>query len=123
MKICRVLKNEVVLANQIRVADHFIQKLVGLLKDKGLNCEQGLLLSGCKQVHTIGMRFPIDVIFMSKEGEILHIENDMSSGKVSKYVKRAFYTLELKAGAAKEHNLLIHDHITFEILSINEDGK
>jgi len=121
--MCRVLKNEVVFADQIKIADTFIQKLVGLLSEKGLNYEQGLLLNACKQVHTIGMRFPIDVIFISKEGKILYIENDMPTGKISKYVKRSFYLLELKSGSAKKNNLLIHDHITFEILSINEDGK
>lgn len=119
MKMCRILKNDRVLADQIRIAESFFEKLVGLLRDKALDPQQGLLLSGCKQVHTIGMRFPIDVIFLSKEGVILHIENELLKGKVSKYVKKAFYSLELQSGAAKEHDLMVHDHIAFERLSEN----
>lgn len=114
MKLCRVLKDEIVLADQIRIADRFFEKLVGLLRDKALDSQQGLLLSGCKQVHTMGMKFPIDVIFLSQEGVILHIENSLLKGKVSKYVKKAFYSLELKSGFAKEHNLRVHDQINFE---------
>jgi len=114
MKLCRALKDEVVLADQIKIAESFSEKLVGLLRDKALDSQQGLLLSGCKQVHTFGMKFPIDVIFLSKEGQILHIENDLLKGKVSKNVKKAFYSLELKSGFAKEHNLMVHDQINFE---------
>ncbi|MGV8906493.1 MAG: DUF192 domain-containing protein [Acetobacterium sp.] len=123
MKLCRALKDEVVLADQIRMAVSFFEKLVGLLRDKAIDSQQGLLICGCKQVHTMGMKFPIDVIFLSKEGEILHIENNLLNSSMSKYIKKAFYALELKSGFAKKHNLMVHDHILFEGISENQGGK
>lgn len=115
MKICKALKDDSVLADHIRIAESFHEKLIGLLKDKVLESQQGLLLKGCKQVHTFGMKFPIDVIFLSKEGAILHFENNMLPRQMSKYIKKAFYCLELKSGEIKEHQLKLNDHIEFEM--------
>ena len=36
----------------------------GLLGRESLGATEGLLLTPCKAVHTIGMRFPIDLIFI-----------------------------------------------------------
>jgi len=116
VKMCKVLKNGAVLADEIRIADRFFQRLVGLLKDKALSPNQGLLLYRCRQVHTIGMKFPIDVIFLSEEGEVLLIQNDMKRGQMSPTVKGAFWCLELMAGVAKEQGLNLYDRVTFQIL-------
>lgn len=116
MKMCKALTNQTVLADEIRIADRFFQRLVGLLKDKALSPNQGLLLKRCRQVHTIGMKFPIDVIFLSEDGEVLLIQNDMSSGQISPTVKGAFWCLELMAGVANQQGLNIHDHIIFQSL-------
>ncbi|MBK5244590.1 MAG: DUF192 domain-containing protein [Eubacteriaceae bacterium] len=115
MKSCKVVKDELVLVDHVRIADHFFEKLVGLLKDKVLESQQGLLLKGCKQVHTIGMKFPIDVIFLSKGGVILHLENNMLPRQMSKYIRSAFWCLELKSGAVQEHHLKLNDLIEFEM--------
>ena len=116
MKMCKVLKNDIVLADEVRIADRFFQRLVGLLKDKALASNQGLLLNRCRQVHTIGMKFPIDVIFLSRDGEVLLIQNDMRSGMMSPTVKGAFWCLELMSGVANEQGLTLHDHVTFQSL-------
>ena len=36
--------------------------------------DTGLWISPCKQVHTFGMKFPIDVAFVGHDGEILHTQ-------------------------------------------------
>lgn len=117
MKLCRALKDEIVLADEIRIADRFFQRLVGLLRDKSLKPNQGLLLKKCSQVHTIGMKFPIDVIFLSKEGEILFIENNMKKGRMSAMIKGAYWCLELMGGVAEKQQLTLHNQIIFESLA------
>ncbi|KNZ41687.1 hypothetical protein AKG39_10615 [Acetobacterium bakii] len=114
--MCKALKNGAVLADEIRIADHFFQRLVGLLKDKTLSPNQGLLLNRCRQVHTIGMKFPIDVIFLSEDGEVLLIQNDMRSGQISPTVKGAFWCLELMSGTVQKQGLALHDQVAFQSL-------
>lgn len=111
MKTCRILKNDTLLFSEILVADRFITRLVGLLRTPGLTDNQGLLLKNCNQVHTFGMKFPIDVIFISKDGEILHLEHDMGPGKVSPHVKNAYWVLELKSGSCQKYHLEIHQRL------------
>ncbi|WP_303867471.1 DUF192 domain-containing protein [Acetobacterium wieringae] len=107
MKTCRIFKNDTLLFSEIQVADYFVTRLVGLLRTPGLADNQGLLLKKCNQVHTFGMKFSIDVIFISKEGEIVHLQHDMAPGKVSPHVKNAYWVLELKSGSCQKYNLEI----------------
>jgi|LGVE01.1.fsa_nt_gb uncharacterized membrane protein (UPF0127 family) len=114
MNYCKVYCNDVLIAEEIRQANHFFVKLIGLLNDKKIDGQQGLLLFKCKQIHTIGMNFPIDVVFISKEGIILYIENDFAKGKISHYIKNSYYALELKANVASFYALKIGDTIQFD---------
>lgn len=97
------------------VAERFTEKLVGLLRHKELKPPNGLLLCGCKQVHTFGMKFPIDVIFLSRDDEVLYIEHELTPGKISRYATNAYWALELAAGVAKSTNLKISDKIKLDI--------
>lgn len=113
MAVYQVLRDDVVLFDDVRLADDFRTRLVGLLRTRSLNPQQGLLLEKCRQVHTFGMKFDIDVIFLSREGEILELEKNMRPGKISRYVKAAFWVLELESGALERYNLERHQKIIF----------
>lgn len=113
MAVYQVLRDDVVLFDDVKLADDFRTRLVGLLRTRSLNPQQGLLLEKCRQVHTFGMKFDIDVIFLSREGEILELEKNMRPGKISRYVKAAFWVLELESGALERYNLERHQQIIF----------
>lgn len=53
-----------VLADRLTVAADFRGRLVGLLGRASLEKGEALVLSPCRSIHTFGMRFPIDVIFL-----------------------------------------------------------
>jgi len=57
-----------------------------------------LVLRPCRQVHTIGMRFPIDVAFCARDGRVLRIVT-MREGRVSRIVWRARFAVEAAAGS------------------------
>ncbi|MDD2211520.1 MAG: DUF192 domain-containing protein [Clostridia bacterium] len=116
MRIARIRKNGILIADQVSIADSFFKRLTGLLKHQSLAGEAGILLSPCKQVHTIGMKFSIDVIFLSVNDQIVHIEHSMPPGKFSKYVRSADRVLEVKAGLVLKQELKPGDHLHIEIL-------
>ena len=111
MKNCIILRNDMIIFSEVKVADRFFTRLVGLLRTAGLTENQGLLLNKCNQVHTLGMKFPIDVIFLSKDGDILHMEQEMNPGKVSPHIKKAYWILELKSGSCKHYSLVINQRL------------
>jgi uncharacterized membrane protein (UPF0127 family) len=78
----------------------------------------GLLLTPCNSVHTLFMRFAIDVVFLNGEQKVVHMVSNMFPGKVSPVIKGARYVLELPANNIKQHGLLVGDQITWD-----ESGK
>lgn len=71
----------------------------GLLGQPGLPPATGLLLK-VKQVHTIGMRFAIDTVYLAKDGRVLRV-NTMVPGKLGPLVLKTRWILELAAGEAQ----------------------
>jgi uncharacterized membrane protein (UPF0127 family) len=57
-----------------------------------------LVLEPCRQVHTFGMRFALDVAFCDRHGRVLRIES-LPPTRVSRPVLRARFVVEAPAGA------------------------
>ena len=53
---------------QLRVADTPWQRMRGLLGYPPLQADQGLLIRPCNMVHTVGMRYPIDIVYIDATG-------------------------------------------------------
>jgi uncharacterized membrane protein (UPF0127 family) len=70
----------------------------GLLGSNGLPPGTGLLLR-TNMVHTLGMRFAIDTVYLSWKGSVLRVAT-MQPGRLGPIVLRARHILELQAGEA-----------------------
>jgi uncharacterized membrane protein (UPF0127 family) len=71
----------------------------GLLGRKSLAPEEGILLRPAGSVHTAFMRFPIDVVFVDREGEVLRIAEAVPPWRTAS-ARGAKAVVELAAGAA-----------------------
>jgi len=93
------------------VADTFFSRLAGLMFRKGLAPDECLMIRPCSMVHTFGMRFAIDVLFLSKEGEVLHIQKSMKPNRISPWIRRAASVIELAAGTASKAGIDTGDRL------------
>ena len=82
----------------------------GLLGRDGV--EGVLVIEPCRQVHTFGMRFAIDVAFCASDGRVLRVVPGMRPGRVSRVVWRARRALEAEAGRFAAWNLRPGDVLT-----------
>ena len=57
---------EAFLAFRVKVADSILSRLVGLLGKRSLMPDSGLWIFPARGIHTIGMRFPFDVVLIDK---------------------------------------------------------
>lgn len=57
----------------IRIADSFFSRLTGLLFTNELRKDDCILISPCGSVHTIGMKYPIHIVFLSIDNKILDV--------------------------------------------------
>lgn len=67
------IRDSKVVASPAHVADSFGSRFRGLLGRAGLDFQEGLLIMACRDVHTCGMRFSIDVIFLNDALEIVRL--------------------------------------------------
>jgi uncharacterized protein len=85
---------EVLAAAEVAVTRR--QRRSGLL---GRDAMDGvLILRPCRQVHTLRMRFAIDVAFCDRDGFVLHVVT-LDPNRVSRPVPRAYFAIEAPAGA------------------------
>ncbi len=96
-KASNLTKNRI-LAEFLSIADSFWSSLLGLMGKPDLPNGSGLLLIPCQSVHTMGMRFPIDVIFMDRNGKVLQLIENMKPWRISRHLTKARSVLELPVG-------------------------
>lgn len=82
----------------LELKSSFFQKFRGLLGVQYLGEGQGIILSKCKQIHTFGMKFSIDVIVLDKKGLIIDFVGSVEPNKISRYYRKAYYIIELATG-------------------------
>lgn len=78
------------------------EKKVGLLNHLHLQTGHGLLLQNCRRIHTYGMNFSIDVIFLNKHFQIAAIYPDVHPNRKCIGPMGARHTLELPGGNAQD---------------------
>ena len=74
-------------------------RLRGMLGGEPLPERHALLFDRCRAVHTVGMRRPIDVVFISAEGVVIDLRRGLGAGRVAT-CRGARSVLELAAGDA-----------------------
>jgi len=84
-------------ATEATVADSYVRRLVGLLgkTKRWAKVGTGLWIIPSRGVHTIGMLFPIDLVFLSKEKEVVHVEEHLRPFRISRVSLKACSVLEL----------------------------
>lgn len=100
-----VVRDGQVLAS-LDVASSFGSRLRGLLGRDGF--EGALLLRPARSVHTIGMRFPVDVAHLDKDLCVLRVTT-MRPWRVGLPLVRARAVLEAEAGAFASWQLRVGD--------------
>jgi len=102
-----------VLADRADIADTAPARNRGLLKRTGLSSGEGLWIVPCEGVHTIGMKFPIDVVFLSRKKKVLKIRREMKRWRMA-ICLRGHSVLELPAGMCESAQTVIGDQLEFE---------
>src|SRR5579862_4582084 len=73
------------LAREVRVADTHWSRLVGLMttKPEHFHGGQGLWIVPSRGVHTMGMRFAIDVVYLDDQQAVMHMEESLAPWRIA----------------------------------------
>ncbi|MGH2720120.1 MAG: DUF192 domain-containing protein [Actinomycetota bacterium] len=94
------------------LARGFAGRSVGLLGAAGLPPGRGLLLR-TSQVHTVGMLFVIDVVYIARDGSVVKVRT-LKPGRLGPLVSSARWVLELAEGEAARLGLTPGRRVVFD---------
>jgi hypothetical protein len=90
-------------------AKSFWPRLKGLLGQSSLGKSSGLWIRRCNSIHTFGMKFPIDCIFLDSELKVRRVVENVVPGKLVWPVWGSTSVVEVSAGTCRNMNIEIGD--------------
>lgn len=105
------------LATDLAIADTHWTRLRGLL---GLSLDDfrngcGLWITPCHGVHTLGMGFPIDVVYLDRGMNVIHIQTELKPWRFAPIRGQAASVLELPCKIAAETRTAVGDKIEITV--------
>ncbi len=97
------------MATKVRKAETFLTRLIGLLLRRSLGPEEALWMVPSKGIHTLGMRFPIDVVFLDQKNRVIALRSGMPPCRTTAVYLKARSALELPNGTIKKSHTEIGD--------------
>jgi uncharacterized protein len=81
----------------LHVARAFRERRRGLAKMTPLPAGHGLRILKCNSIHTFGMRFALDLVWLARDGRVLRVDHDVAPRRM-KLCVRARSVVETAAG-------------------------
>jgi uncharacterized protein len=93
-----------VVCERCRLAETPLARMRGLLGRRGLESGEGLLIRPAPSIHTFFMRFPIDAVFLARDGEVLKVVDRLRPWRTVG-ARGARVVLEVAAGEADRREI------------------
>ena len=106
------LTRQVTLAGSVDVADRGAKRRKGLLGQDRLGREEGLWIVPCEAVHTFGMRFAIDLVYLDRARKVKKVRSEVRPMRLSGCLS-AHSVLELAAGTIHRTGTRPGDRLEF----------
>ena len=116
------LTRQTVLADCVEVADHGATRRKGLLGRSGLPAGEGLWIVPCESVHTFGMKFPIDLVYLDRKKKVKKVTSGMAPWRLSACLS-AHSVIELASGTIHTTQTRPGDTLEFSSALPPTDGR
>ncbi|NOZ27472.1 MAG: DUF192 domain-containing protein [Chloroflexi bacterium] len=110
MKIVNTTRG-ITLATHARVADNFWTRGRGLIGTRPLQPGEALIIRPCKGIHTWFMSYPIDVIYVDGQDQVLDLDPAVPPWRLGRPRRRARYVIELPASTIQRTGTQVGDQL------------
>ena len=86
------------IAHEVRIVHSLGARWLALSREQSLPTRAGLLLSPARGIHTLGMRFAVDVVFLSRQMRVVGFASRLPPWRVLLAPRGTGRVLELAAG-------------------------
>ena len=107
---------QTVIGDRIEVADTGARRNKGLLGRTGLGAGEGLWIVPCEAVHTFGMKFSIDLIYLDRKRRVVKVRHGVPPARISGAL-RAHSVIELPPGVVAASVTSAGDVLEFDSAS------
>jgi uncharacterized membrane protein (UPF0127 family) len=101
------------MVGQVSRAVGTFERMRGLLGRAPLGPDEGMLIESCNAVHTFGMRYPLDLVFLDHQQRVCKLVAGLAPYRMA-VCWRAALTLELAAGALARGSWRVGDQLVWE---------
>lgn len=108
-----LVRNDKQLLPRAERTENGLERTRGLLGRAGLERDQGLWIDPCRSIHTFFMRFPLDVIYLDRDGVIVKTVQGIGPWRLSGCLQ-ASSVLEGPAGLIAASGLQVGDQLHWE---------
>ena len=98
-------------AAQVEIASSWWARGKGLLGRRELPAEHGLFIPQCQSIHTWGMQFAIDAVFVDKAWRIVALHQQVGPWRLTQPHWKAWGVLEIPAGTGAKIGLQTGDQL------------
>jgi uncharacterized membrane protein (UPF0127 family) len=109
--ILRNSTTNAIIATRVNRLTGFFERAVGLLARASIAHDEGVWLSSCAAIHTLGMRQAIDVMFVDGEGIVLRVCRDVRPNRPILICGKARAVVEIGGGALEPPDVTIGDQL------------
>lgn len=109
-------KNDSTIVRNIDIATKFKDRLVGLMFRDRIDDEYGLYIPNCRSVHTLFVRFKLDLVWVNKNFEVVKIVKEMNTWRMSSIVFKAYGVVELAPGVIDKLSIRPGDKLKLEMV-------
>ena len=102
-----------VLVEHLELAVDSATRRKGLLGRDGLAPGAGLVIAPSNAVHTFFMRFPIDIVFVTRAGHVVKVRSSVGPRRMAG-VFRGFAVVEMAAGTAARVGMTAGDRLLLQ---------
>ena len=85
----------------IRLANSFRSRLMGLQAYRHIPFGDGVWLVPCNSIVTFRMRFAIDAVFLDRDGRVVRVVENLAPGRIVWPIARGHSVLELPVGVVR----------------------
>jgi uncharacterized membrane protein (UPF0127 family) len=100
-------------ADKANKAVNFLARGRGLMMSPPLPEGGGLVLDPCGSIHMFFMRYPLDILFLNKEGDVVFMYKGIKPWRVGRIVRGAAMAVELPEGAIEQSKTEVGDRVGF----------
>lgn len=111
---------ECFLSLNVRAADTVFTRLKGLIGRLRLKADEGIWVVPSQGIHTLGLFFPLDLIYLDENYRVIHLVEHFPSFRIGPFITNAESVLELPTHTIYSSHTQTGDQL---VICVAEDLK